>query len=245
MQQVVRKYSFTTRGQVHEVDVLKHSEGQQVTWAVNVDHNLAGKKTISSLQSSECTLPFTLNVPGLQNPVDAVLIISSEDVVTGAPSQQLIVHQTSLEPWWTIEMGDVPQDHPVEVLGGGQNSPAEPLGTPNPNNNLANHSPEDASVPEFKDPRQQTQSPAVTMARKWWTCCTTGSTAEEVNYVRQPAAQSGLFIRPVVKGSKLQPMDLEERNSKEKKPDTVFRNRTCNDDIPAQFQVWMAEIFQE
>lgn len=254
--QVVQKYRFTTRGNGHEVAVTRQTDNPptKVTWSVNADDNLAGSQTVA-VSSQECMLGFKVKVKGSDpnRALDCLLIITADQSVP-----KLMVHQTEVEPWWTIQRGDIHQDKPVEVLEGEppdvpapNNQPAgspapnsyPPVsGTPYPNGNLP---PQNMSVPQSAPPKQN---------RKWWACCAAEKGNEEL-ILRGPTAQSGLYPQGQGRprgsyGNKPAPLQRPEspgrqnsrqQNEKPKSKMTTF----VSEDIPQQCNLWAAEVFQE
>jgi hypothetical protein len=106
MQQIVRRFNFTTGGKEHEVVVMSHGKFAKV----NVDERPVGQESMEG--SNEMLFPFNVDVPGMPA-VDGFL---SMEKVQGTWQYMLVVKDIHIDPWWTLERGDSPDAQPKEVL---------------------------------------------------------------------------------------------------------------------------------
>jgi len=118
--QVVRKYTFSTKGQLHELDVMKQADAQRVRWSVYVDDKLAGTEYVETGGATDCRLPFKVTVKGMKAPLDALCFISKdsvEGVFHSGWQYRLIVCNRVIDAFWTVEEGDTyKHQDPVDVL---------------------------------------------------------------------------------------------------------------------------------
>mmetsp|Transcript_51530 Transcript_51530/g.81763 ORF Transcript_51530/g.81763 Transcript_51530/m.81763 type:complete len:237 (-) Transcript_51530:79-789(-) len=107
MQKIVRRFNFTTGGKEHEVGVMTN----ETSAGVYVDDKLISN-TQSLEGNNELLFSFKVDVPGMKA-VDGFLTMER---VQGQWQYMLNVHDTYIDPWWTIERGDMPDAQPREIL---------------------------------------------------------------------------------------------------------------------------------
>merc|ERR1712232_1502308 len=116
---VVRRYTFTTHGQVREIAVMRqsHSLANTVRWYLYLDDEPAASEEMDS-SSTEFHIPFFVGVglPGTAARTSVAAFISMEKAQDQSWESTLVVHHSQLQPSWTLEEGDQLAAEPLEVL---------------------------------------------------------------------------------------------------------------------------------
>jgi len=235
MQQLVRRYTFATNGQVRELDVMRQGNGEHVGWSVFVDNALAVSKDMKQ-GTSEFSMAFKVPVSGMRVPLDACILMES---MTGSWQYVMMVHQAPVQPWWTLEEGDRFEDHPREVVD------VEPF-APTWDGPSALHplsddvfSP-DRNLPQLKSFRNQE-------SRGFFVCCSGSSAAPESAgcNLGSSAVPDATVSRPRSVGKKSVELPNQDKINA---PPPNFTNRpiakTCND-ASLQCHVWAQEVFRD